>query len=66
MLKTVEKQPRKIGAPNPMTPAARAEHAVVAQALHHVIGPRLKPDVSQKTKNKRKSCSSLLINQTEM
>ncbi|XP_071801693.1 uncharacterized protein [Asterias amurensis] len=44
MLKTVEKQPRKIGAPNPMTPAARAEHAVVAQALHHVIGPRLKPD----------------------
>ncbi|XP_022081686.1 dynein gamma chain, flagellar outer arm-like [Acanthaster planci] len=44
MLKTVEKQQRKPGVPNPMTPAAKAEHAVVAQALHNVIGPRLKPD----------------------
>ncbi len=54
MLKTVEKQPRKIGAPNPMTPAARAEHAVVAQALHNVIGPRLKPDVSKNNKDQKK------------
>lgn len=46
MLKTVEKVIRKPGVPNPMTPSAKAEHAVVAQALHEVIGPRLKPDVS--------------------
>ncbi|XP_041462850.1 dynein heavy chain 8, axonemal-like [Lytechinus variegatus] len=44
MLKTVEKQPRKTGATNPMTPAAKAEHAVVAQALQDIVGPRLKPD----------------------
>ena len=45
MLKTVEKQTRKPGLPNPMTPAAKAEHAIVAQALQNVIGPRLKPEV---------------------
>ncbi|XP_071504103.1 dynein axonemal heavy chain 5-like [Diadema antillarum] len=44
MLKTVEKQPRKPGGTNPMTPAAKAEHAVVAQALQDIVGPRLKPD----------------------
>ncbi|XP_030850579.1 dynein heavy chain 8, axonemal isoform X3 [Strongylocentrotus purpuratus] len=44
MLKTVEKQPRKTGNTNPMTPAAKAEHAVVAQALQDIVGPRLKPD----------------------
>ncbi|XP_071818739.1 dynein axonemal heavy chain 5-like isoform X4 [Apostichopus japonicus] len=46
MLKTVEKVVRKPGVPNPMTPSAKAEHAVVAQALHEVIGPRLKPDAA--------------------
>ena len=46
MLKTVEKAPRKGGGTNPMTPAAKAEHAIVAQALQDIIGPRLKPDVS--------------------
>ncbi|XP_071954985.1 uncharacterized protein [Antedon mediterranea] len=36
--------PRKQGLPNPMTAAARTEHTVVAQALHHIIAPRLKAD----------------------
>ncbi|XP_023932047.1 dynein heavy chain 5, axonemal-like isoform X1 [Lingula anatina] len=35
---------RKAGTPNPLTPAAKQEHALVGQALLEVIGPRLKGD----------------------
>ncbi|XP_033113255.1 dynein heavy chain 5, axonemal-like isoform X2 [Anneissia japonica] len=41
---TMSLGPRKQGMPNPMTAAARTEHAVVAQALQHIIAPRLKAD----------------------
>lgn len=33
------------GTPNPLTPAARMEHALVGQSLMEVIGPRLQGEV---------------------
>ncbi|XP_070568705.1 dynein axonemal heavy chain 5-like isoform X4 [Ptychodera flava] len=35
---------KRAGIQNPLSPAAKAEHALVAQCLLDVIGPRLKPD----------------------
>jgi hypothetical protein len=36
---------RKSGTPNPMTAQSKLEHAIVAQTLEEVIGPRLTTEV---------------------
>ena len=37
---------RKGGTPNPMTAAGKVEHALVAQTIEEMIGPRLTAEVS--------------------
>ena len=36
---------RKSGTPNPMTAAGKQEHAIVAQTIEEIIGPRLTAEV---------------------
>ena len=36
---------RKAGTPNPMTAAGKQEHAIVAQTIEEIIGPRLTGEV---------------------
>lgn len=40
---------RKSGTPNPMTAAGKQEHAIVAQTIEDIIGPRLTAEVCIKS-----------------
>ena len=43
---TQERPVRKAGTPNPLTAAAKMEHAIVSKTLLDIIEPRLTPEVT--------------------